>query len=139
MLWIDKEGGESTTPIMVAEFNDNSLLANLKKVNSNHESTCHTRSLVLSHDSDNDYALDSPNIGDGSISIASFSGFSDPGGRFASTNNSFHYCLGSGVCLSDGYSCHGCVETIFFQGSYAKFDSSLIGSIPSWVHVFSMT
>ena len=116
MLRNDREGGESTTPIMVAKFNDNSQLTNLKKVYSNHESTCHKGSLVLSHDSGNDYALDSPNIGDGSISIASFSGFSDPGGRFANTNDSVDHCLRSGVCLSGGYSCHGCVETISPQG-----------------------
>jgi hypothetical protein len=41
-----------------------------------------------------------------------FSGFSDPGGRFAITNESVHYPHQSGFCLNNGYSCHGCVEQV---------------------------
>ena len=74
---------------------------------------------------------------DRSSSIASFSGFSDPGGRFLNTNDSVHYCLRSGFCLSDGYSCHSCLEQISHQESDTKSDSSSIGCISTWVHVFS--
>ena len=56
----DREGRESTTPMMVAQFNDHSLINNLK-VHSNQESPCHKMSVVLSQDSGNDNALKSPN------------------------------------------------------------------------------
>ena len=135
---IDKEGREDTKPMIVAQVDDPSILTNFK-VHSNQESPCRKRSVVLCDGSRNDNALESPNCVDGSISIASFSGFLDPRGRFANTNNSVHYHLRSGVCLSDGYSCHGCVERISPQGSDAKFDSYSIGSIPSWVYVFLNT
>ncbi len=47
---------------------------------------------------------------DSANSMDSFSGFLDPGGRFASANKSVHYHHWSCFCLSNGYSCHGCVK-----------------------------
>ena len=52
-------------------------------------------------------------VHDNACSTDSFSGFSDPGGRFAITNESVHYHHRSGShLLSDGYSCHGRVEQV---------------------------
>jgi len=51
---------------------------------------------------------DGGNVHDNACSTDSFSRFSDPGGRFAITNESVHYHHRSGShLLSDGYSCHG--------------------------------
>ena len=56
---------------------------------------------------------DGGNVHDNACSTDSFSGFSDPGGRFAITNESVHYHHRSGShLLSDGYSCHGHVEQV---------------------------
>jgi hypothetical protein len=57
---------------------------------------------------------------DGASSIDSFSRFLNPGGRFAFTNESVHYHHWLGFCLSDGYSCHGCVEQVSLQENVPK-------------------
>ncbi len=49
---------------------------------------------------------------DGVNSIDLFSGCSNPGGKFAFTNESVHYHHWSGFYLSDEYSCHGGVEQV---------------------------
>jgi hypothetical protein len=54
-------------------------------------------------------------------STDSFSGFLDPGGRFAITNESVHYHHRSGPhLLSDGYSCHGRVEQVKLNENFSK-------------------
>ena len=63
--------------------------------------------------------------------VDSVSGFSDPGGRFAITNKSVHYHHQSGLCLNNGYSCHGCVE----QVNSLEKESTI--RVPSWIHIFS--
>jgi hypothetical protein len=46
---------------------------------------------------------------------------SDPGGRFAITNESVHYHHRSGShLLSDGYSCHGRVEQVKLNEKFSK-------------------
>jgi hypothetical protein len=54
----------------------------------------------------------SRNEGDGSLD--SFSGFSDPGGRFAIMTNSVHCPHPLGFIRSDAESCHGHIEQICF-------------------------
>jgi len=77
------------------------------------------------------YAVDNDTVGipvegggdvhDNACSIDSFSGFSDPGGRFAITNESVHYHHRSGShLLSDGYSCHGRVEQVKLNEKFSK-------------------
>jgi len=57
----------------------------------------------------------------GATSTDSFSGFLDPGGRFAITNESVHYHHRSGPhLLSDGYSCHGRVEQVKLNEKFSK-------------------
>ena len=46
----------------------------------------------------------------GDDSLDSFSGFSDPGGRFAITTESVHCPHLPGFVRSDVESCHGCIE-----------------------------
>ncbi len=62
--------------------------------------------------------------------VDSVSGFSGPGGIFSITNKSVYYCHQSGLCLDDGYSCHGCVEQVNCQ----EKESTV--RIASWIHVF---
>ena len=78
-------------------------------------------------------------IHDNACSTDSFSGFSDPGGRFAITNESVHYHHRSGShLLSDGYSCHGRVEQVKLNENLSKSVSVSVSSIiPPWVHVFA--
>ena len=95
------------------------------------------------------YAVDNDTVGipvegggdvhDNACSIDSFSGFSDPGGRFAITNESVHYHHRSGShLLSDGYSCHGRVEQVKLNEDFSKSMSVSVRSIiPPWVHVFA--
>jgi hypothetical protein len=82
---------------------------------------------------------DGGNVHDNACSTDSFSGFSDPGGRFAITNESVHYHHRSGPhLLSDGYSCHGCVEQVKLNENLSKSVSVSVSSIiPPWVHVFA--
>ena len=82
---------------------------------------------------------DDSTVGDGgdedgnACSTDSFSGFSDPGGRFAITNESVHYHHRSGShLLSDGYSCHGRVEQVNLNENLSQ-----CSIIPPWVHVFA--
>ncbi len=70
-------------------------------------------------------------------SINLFSEYLDAGGRFAFTNKSVHSHQWSGVCLSNGYSCHGCVAQVSLQENVPKSVPPYSGVIPSWVHVFS--
>ncbi len=76
---------------------------------------------------------------DGANSIDSFSGFLDPGGRLAFMNKSVHYHRWLGFCLSDGFSCHGCVEQVSLQENVPKSVPPFSSVVPSWVHVFSKT
>jgi hypothetical protein len=82
---------------------------------------------------------DGGDVHDNACSTDSFSGFSDPGGRFAITNESVHYHHRSGShLLSDGYSCHGCVEQVKLNENLSKSVSVSVSSIiPPWVHVFA--
>ena len=88
---------------------------------------------------------DDSTVGDGgdvdgnACSTDSFSGFSDPGGQFAITNESVHYHHRSGShLLSDGYSCHGRVEQVKLNENLSKSVSVSVSSIiPPWVHVFA--
>ncbi len=73
---------------------------------------------------------------DGVNIIVLFSGFLDPGGRFAFTNKSVHYHHWSDFCLSGGYSCHGRVKQVSFQENVPKSVPPFSGVVPSWVHVF---
>ncbi len=61
----------------------------------------------------------------------SFSGFSDPGVRFAITIESVYYRHQSGLCQNNWYSCHGCIEQVDSQ----EIEST--GPVPSWIHIFS--
>jgi hypothetical protein len=63
--------------------------------------------------------------------VDSVARFSDPGGRFAITNKSVHYHHQSGLCLNNGYSCHGCVEQVTSQEKESTVP------VPSWIDVFS--
>jgi hypothetical protein len=75
---------------------------------------------------------------DDANSLVSFSGFSDPGGRFAITNESVHYHHRSGFHLSDGYSCHGRVEQVKLNENVSKsVPDSVTTIVPPWVHVFA--
>jgi hypothetical protein len=78
-------------------------------------------------------------VHDNACSTDSFSGFSDPGGRFAITSESVHYHHRSGShLLSDGYSCHGRVEQVKLNEDFSKSMSVSVSSIISpWVHVFA--
>ena len=82
---------------------------------------------------------DGGDVDDDACSTDSFSGFSDPGGRFAITNESVHCHHRSGShLLSDGYSCHGCVEQVKLNENLSQSVSvSLSSIIPPWVHVFA--
>jgi hypothetical protein len=82
---------------------------------------------------------DGVDVHDNACSTDSFSGFSDPGGRFAITNESVHYHHRSGShLLSDGYSCHGRVEQVKLNENLSKSVSVSVSSIiPTWVHVFA--
>ena len=82
---------------------------------------------------------DGGDVHDNACSTDSFSGFSDPGGRFAITNESVHYHHRSGShLLSDGYSCHGRVEQVKLNENLSKSVSVSVSSIiPPWVHVFA--
>ncbi len=51
----------------------------------------------------------------GEDSLVSFSGFLDPGGRFANMNQSVHCHHLPCFVRSDAESCHGCVEQISHQ------------------------
>jgi hypothetical protein len=70
-------------------------------------------------------------------SIDLFSGFLDSGGRFAFTNESVHYHHWLDFCLSDGYSCHGCVKQVSLQENVPKSVPSFSSVVPSQAHVFS--
>jgi len=82
---------------------------------------------------------DGGDVDDDACSTDSFSGFSDPGGRFAITNESVHYHHWSGShLLSDGCSCHGRVEQVKLNGNLPQSVSVSVSSIiPPWVHVFA--
>ncbi len=82
---------------------------------------------------------DGGDVHDNACSTDSFSGFSDPGGQFAITNESVHYHHRSGShLLSDGYSCHGHVEQVELNENLSKSVSVSVSSIiPPWVHVFA--
>jgi hypothetical protein len=73
----------------------------------------------------------------GDDSLDSFSGFLDPGGRFAITTDSV-YCphLYPGFIRSDVESCHGHIEQNFPQIITSDTQYFHNFSIPSWVHVF---
>ncbi len=70
-------------------------------------------------------------------SIDLFSGFLDPGRRFAFTNESVHYHHRLGFCLSDGYSCHNHVQQVSLHENVPKPVPPFSGVNPSRVHVFS--
>jgi hypothetical protein len=72
----------------------------------------------------------------GDDSLDSFSGFLDPGGRFAITTDSVHGPHLPGFIQSDVESCHGRIEQICLQRitSDTKYFQNF--PIPSWVHVF---
>ena len=82
---------------------------------------------------------DGGDVDDDACSTDSFSGFLDPGGQFAITNESVHYHHRSGShLLSDGYSCHGRVEQVKLNGNLSQsFSVSVSSIIPPWVHVFA--
>jgi hypothetical protein len=84
---------------------------------------------------------DGGDVDDDACSTDSFSGFLDPGGRFAITNESVHYHHQSGShLLYDGYSCHGCVdvEQVKLNVNVSQSVSVSVSSIiPPWVHVFA--
>ena len=82
---------------------------------------------------------DGGDVDDDACSTDSFSGFVDPGGRFAITNESVHYHHRSGShLLSDGDSCHGCVEQVKLNGNLSQSVSVSVSSIiPPWVHAFA--
>ena len=86
-----------------------------------------------------DTAADGGDVDDNARSTDSFSGFSDPGGQFAITNESVHYHHRSGShLLSDRYSCHGRVEQVKRNGNLSQSVSVSVSSIiPPWVHVFA--
>ena len=63
----------------------------------------------------------------------SFSGFSDPGGRFAVTTESVHCPHLPCFVRSDVESCHGRIEQILPQRNSSH---SCHCHVPSWVHVF---
>ena len=65
-------------------------------------------------------------------SLDSFSGFLDPGGRFAITTKSVHCPHLPGFVRSDVESCHGHIE----QMSSQRDSSHYRCPVPSWVHVF---
>ncbi len=89
--------------------------------------------------------VDDSTVGDGgdveddACSTDSFSGFLDPGGQFAVTNESVHYHHQSGShLLSDGYSCCGRVEQVNLNENLSRSVSVSVSSIiPPWVHVFA--
>ncbi len=58
------------------------------------------------------------------------------GDEICLTNESIHYHHWSGFCLSNGYSCQGCVEQVSLQENVPKSVPPFSGVIPSWVHVF---
>jgi hypothetical protein len=66
-----------------------------------------------------------------------FSGFLDPGGRFADANKSVQYHHWSGFSISDGYSCHSCVEQVTLKEKFPKSVCPSDSSIPLWVHLFT--
>ena len=68
----------------------------------------------------------------GDDSLDSFSGFSDPGGRFAITTESVHFPHLPGFVQSDVESCHGRIEQILPQRDSSHYRCP----VPSWVHVF---
>ena len=72
----------------------------------------------------------------GDNSLDSFSGFLDPGDRFAITTDSVHCPHLPGFIQSDVESCHGRIEQISPQRitSDTKYFQNF--PIPSWVHVF---
>ena len=78
-------------------------------------------------------------VHDNACSTDSFSGFLDPGGRFAITNESVHYHHWSGShLLSNGYSRRGRVEQVKLNENLSKSVSVSVSSIiPPWVHVFA--
>ncbi len=82
---------------------------------------------------------DGVDVHDNACSTDSFSGFSDPGGRFAITSESVHYHHWSvSHLLSDVYSCHGRVEQVKLNENLSKSVSVSVSSIiPPWVHVFA--
>ena len=82
---------------------------------------------------------DGGDVDDDACSTDSFSGFLDPGGRFAITNESVHNHHQSGShLLSDGYSFHGRVEQVKLNGNLSQSVSVSASSIiPPWVHVFA--
>jgi hypothetical protein len=69
-------------------------------------------------------------------SLYIFSGFLDPGGRFAITTDSVHCPHLPGFIQSDVESCHGRIEQICPQRitSHSQYFQNF--PIPSWVHVF---
>jgi hypothetical protein len=74
---------------------------------------------------------------DGPNSINPFSEFLNPVGRFAFMNKRDHYYHHLGFCLSDLYSCHGCVEQVSLKENVPKSIPPFSGVVPSWVHAFS--
>ena len=82
---------------------------------------------------------DRGDVDDDACSTDSFSGFLDPGGLFAITNESVHYHHRSGSHLIyDGYSCHGRVEQVKLNGNVSQSVSVSVSSIiPPWGHVFA--
>jgi hypothetical protein len=68
----------------------------------------------------------------GDDSLDSFSGFSDPGGRFAITTKSVHCPHLPRFVRLDVESCHGRIEQISSQ----RDSSHYCCPVPSWVHVF---
>jgi hypothetical protein len=73
---------------------------------------------------------------EGDDSLESFSGFSNPGGRFAITTDSVHCPHPPGFIQSDVESCHGHIEQICPQRITSDSKYFQIFPIPSWVHVF---
>jgi hypothetical protein len=72
----------------------------------------------------------------GDDSLDSFSGFLDPGGRFAITTDSVHCPHLPGFIQSDAESCHGRIEQICPQRITSHSHYFRNFPIPSWVHVF---
>jgi hypothetical protein len=75
---------------------------------------------------------------DGANSINLFSGFFGSRREICLlTNKSVHYHHWSDFCLSDGYSCHSCVQQVPLQENVSKSVPPFSGVVPSWVHLFS--
>jgi len=69
----------------------------------------------------NDLSSSDNSCNRGDDSLDSFSGFLDPGRRYAITAESVHCLHLPGFVQSDAESCHGCIEQIFVPKNYFPF------------------